>query len=360
MTSRLPENCLLLYADLMQKMALHAPASGGAFVSKIIKGKTYWYHQTDTAAGRKQAYMGLESADLLAEIAERKGAMARHRELLAERRRLVAMLGVAGAHLEKGRVAKIIGKLSDAGLFNAGGVMVGSFAFACYGNMLGVKTASALSRTEDIDFSLARTIAVAFNRNMRDVLLDAEPELRTPIQINPRIIPFEMVTPDGFKVEFLTTKRAASDNAPVNIERFNVHAQPLEFMDYLLDEAQSAVVLNGAGILVTVPDPARFALHKLAVSQLRPIGLQAKIRKDIAQASVLLDILSQDNPGALILAMDAVFKRDDALPHYVCNGIARLDRSLREKVTEAYGRDIPVVTFDTKTGRYATHSKGSF
>lgn len=304
--------------------------------------------------------MGLESAELLAEIAERKGTMAHHSELLAERRRLVAMLAVAGAHLEKGRVAKIIGKLSDAGLFNAGGVMVGSFAFACYGNMLGVKTSSAISRTEDIDFSLARTIAVAFNRKMREVLLDAEPELLTPIQINPRIIPFEMATPDGFKVEFLTTKGAASDNSPVNIERFNVYAQPLEFMDYLLAGAQSAVVLYGAGIFVTVPDPARFALHKLAVSQLRPIGMQARIRRDIAQASVLLDILSQDNPGALIFALDAVFKRDDALPHFVRNGIARLKHSLREKLIEAYGRGIPVVTLDTKTGRYVTHSKGHF
>jgi hypothetical protein len=352
MFTRYPEICLALYADLMQKVALHVPVSGGAFVSKSIKGKTYWYHQTDTAAGRKQAYLGQASADLLAEIAKRKGEMVRHRELLAERRRLVAMLGVAGAHLEKGRVAKIIGKLSDAGLFNAGGVMVGSFAFACYGNMLGVKTSSALNRTEDIDFSVARTIDVAFNRNMREVLLDAEPGLRTPIQINPRIIPFEMVTPDGFKVEFLTTKTFAADDTPVNIERFNVYAQPLEFMDYLLADVQMAIVLNGAGIAVSVPNPARFAMHKLAVSQLRPIGMQAKIHKDIAQASALLNILSQDNPGALILAMDGVFERDDALPHFVCNGIARLDRSLREMLTEAYGRDIPEVTFDTKTGRY--------
>jgi hypothetical protein len=123
-------------------------------------------------------------------------------------------------------------------------------------------------------------------------------------------------------------------------------------MDYLLANAQRAVVLNGAGILVTVPDPARFAMHKLAVSQLRPSGMQAKINKDIAQASVLISILSQDNPGALIFALDSVFERDDALPHYVCKGIARLEQSLREKLIEAYGRDIPSVRLDTKTGRY--------
>ncbi len=354
MFSRLPENCSLLYADLMQKAALHAPATSGAFVSKTIKGKRYWYHQTDTVAGRKQAYLGQETEILLADIAARKQELLRQNELLVERRRLVAMLGAAGAHLEKGRVTKIIGKLSDAGLFGAGGVMVGSFAFACYGNMLGVKTSGALSRTEDIDFSVERTVDIAFNRNMKAVLQDADPELREPVQINPRIIPFEMVAPDGFKVEFLTSKLAVTEDAPVHIERFNVYAQPLDFMDYLLADAQSAVVLNGAGIAVSVPDPARFALHKLAVSQLRPVGLQAKIQKDIAQASTLLDILTQDNPGVLLLAMESVYRRNDALPHYVNSGFARIAPDLLDKVIEAFGRELPKVTLDARSGRFVT------
>lgn len=108
MISRLPDNCATLYADLMQEVALYAPATQGAFVSKTIKGSRYWYHQTDSAAGRKQIYLGQKSDALLAEIASRKVNIAAHRELLSERRRLVAMLGVAGAHLEKGRAAKII------------------------------------------------------------------------------------------------------------------------------------------------------------------------------------------------------------------------------------------------------------
>ncbi len=352
MIPRLPDSCSALYADLMQKVALRAPASQGSFVSKTIKGVRYWYHQTDTAAGRKQAYLGQESEALLAKITLQKEAIAQHRELLVERKRLVAMLGVAGAHLEKGRAAKIIEKLSDAGLFTAGGVMVGSFAFACYGNMLGVKLSGELVRTEDIDFSVARTVDVAFSRNMKAVLQNVDLRLREPITINPRIIPFEMVAPDGFKVEFLTTKSAVTDNVPVLIERFNVYAQPLDFMDYLLTDAQNAILLYGAGVEVVVPHPAYFALHKLAISQLRPIGLQAKTRKDIDQASVLLNVLVQDNPGALMLAMEALFKRDDALPHYVCNGIARLEKTLHANVIDAYGRALPKITFDTKAGRF--------
>jgi len=356
MLLRLPDNCAVLYADLLQKVALHPSASRGAFVSKVIKGSRYWYRQTDTVSGRKQAYLGQESEALLAEIAARKIVIAEHRELLIARRRLVAMLGVAGAHLEKGRAAKIIEKLSDAGLFNAGSVMVGSFAFACYGNMLGIKISSELSRTEDIDFSVARTIDVAFSRDIKAVLLSAEPQLRDSVQINPSIIPFEMVTPDGFKVEFLTTKLAASDDVPVFIDRFNVYAQPLDFMDYLLEDTQIAVVLNGAGMSVTVPNPARFALHKLAVSQLRPIGLQTKIQKDINQATVLLDILVQDNPGALMLAMEEIFKRDDALPYFMNKGMARLEKVLQTKVIEAFGRALPVIKLNSRTGQFVTYN----
>jgi hypothetical protein len=349
MISRLPDNCATLYADLMQKVVLDAPSTQGAFVSKTIKGSRYWYHQTDTVAGRKQTYLGQETEALLAEIASRKVAIAEHRELLAERRRLVAMLSVAGAHLEKGRAAKIIEKLSDASLFSTGGVMVGSFAFSCYGNMLGVKMPGHLSRTEDVDFSVARTVDVAFNRNMREVLLDAEPQLRGATQINPRIIPFEMVTPDGFKVEFLTTKQSVTDDVPVLIERFDIYAQPLDFMDYLLADAQIAVLVNGAGILVAVPHPARFALHKLAISQLRPIGLQTKARKDVSQAIMLLTVLVQDNPGTLMLAMEALYQRHDALAHFVNKAIARLDEDLQNKLIEAFGKALPVIKLDTRT-----------
>lgn len=354
MISRLPDNCSTLYADLMQKVTLLPHSTQGAFVSKSIKGSRYWYHQTDTAAGRKQTYLGQESDELLAEIASRKAMIAEHRHLLTERRRLVAMLSVAGAHLEKGRAAKIIEKLSDANLFTTGGVMVGSFAFACYGNMLGVSMPGHLNRTEDIDFSVTRTVDVAFNRNMKEVLLEAEPRLREPIQINPRIIPFEMVTPDGFKVEFLTTKRSHTDDIPVLIDHFNVYAQPLDFMDYLLTDSQNTVVLNGAGILVTVPHPARYALHKLAISQLRPIGQQTKMRKDFDQAVMLFTILVQDNPGSLMLAMETLYQRNDALPHFVNKGIQRLEAALQNKLIDAFGRALPVIKLDTLTGQFIT------
>jgi hypothetical protein len=350
MIKRLPDNCLLLYADLLQKTidSRHVVLSGGAFVSKKIGGATYWYYQTKSKEGTKQKYLGKESDDLLSDIKQAKEARQSANAIIAERQRLIAMLGVGGAFLEKGRPTKILSCMADAGLFSSGGVLIGSFAYACYGNMLGVSTSGELSRTTDMDFSVERKVEVGISRPMLAEIIGADPSFSSLRQINPSVPPFDLVAQDGFKVEFLTTKEGAHDKTPVFIDRFSLHAQPLEFMDYLIEQPQPAVVLSGAGILVMVPDPARFALHKLAVSQLRPSAFQAKITKDIAQAKSVIEILLEDNPGALLLASDALKQRNDFLPTNVNKGIKRLPENTRIALGKVV--DIPDSEWGTKNG----------
>ncbi|MDQ3494800.1 MAG: GSU2403 family nucleotidyltransferase fold protein, partial [Pseudomonadota bacterium] len=61
---------------------------------------------------------------------------------------------------------------------------------------------------------------------------------------------------------------------------------------YLLQDVQQAAVLSGAGaVLVSVPHPARYALHKLIVAGERPASRIAKSNKDIQQAAALLAAL---------------------------------------------------------------------
>jgi hypothetical protein len=59
-------------------------------------------------------------------------------------------------------------------------------------------------------------------------------------------------------------------------------AQPLHFLEYLLEAPERAVTVSGDPILVNVP--ACFALHKLVVAAMRPAAFQAKAAKDRAQA----------------------------------------------------------------------------
>jgi hypothetical protein len=57
---------------------------------------------------------------------------------------------------------------------------------------------------------------------------------------------------------------------------------------------------------VTLPDPARFALHKLIVSTLRTPVLAAKADKDRRQAAVLIDALMEKFPDSLEVAAEHI------------------------------------------------------
>ncbi len=68
---RLPETVQTLYAELFEQ-AVHAQAdaagggSQGTFVSKTVKGGTYWYAQRMEGDRKRQHYLGRESPVLLA------------------------------------------------------------------------------------------------------------------------------------------------------------------------------------------------------------------------------------------------------------------------------------------------------
>jgi hypothetical protein len=49
-------------------------------------------------------------------------------------------------------------------------------------------------------------------------------------------------------------------------------------MEYLIENPLPAVILHGSGVLARVPQPARYAVHKLIVAQKRPINCEASQR----------------------------------------------------------------------------------
>lgn len=328
------------YSSLLQKAfdTRYALLSGLGFVSKTLSGKKYWYCQyTDIAGKRKQRYMGEETPELVARIQEMKRTQEVAEIVLDDRKRLVAMVVAGGGHFERGRAARIMEKLSDAGVFDGGGMLIGSYAFSCYGNMLGVSFEPEILRTEDMDVAYDRSIEIGFVRDIRQDVTEAEPGIREPKQINPWVPPYELVAPDGFKLEFLTTMENAADKAPTPVERFGINAQPLEFMDYLIDQPVPAVVLYGSGIPVQVPNPARYALHKLAIALRRPAHNPEKRRKDLAQAEALIEYFMEESPGELLLACDAALSRSDTFSVAVEMGMkASKNHELMLKLKQEY------------------------
>jgi hypothetical protein len=109
-----------------------------------------------------------------------------------------------------GAAARVLGALSDAGIFRLGGVLVGTYAYVILGNVLGRRWNRA-ARTQHIDI-------------------------------------------------------AARIQRPVSVA-------------------------------VAVPEPARLALHTLAIAEERPAAFQGKAAKDREQATALLDWLHEERPG---------------------------------------------------------------
>ncbi|WP_456739322.1 GSU2403 family nucleotidyltransferase fold protein [Bradyrhizobium sp. USDA 4471] len=58
----------------------------------------------------------------------------------------------------------------------------------------------------------------------------------------------------------------------------NTDAQPLRFLDFLIRDPEPTVILHGPGIYLHVPAPARYAVHKLIVSDGARKGLQSVTR----------------------------------------------------------------------------------
>jgi len=92
--------------------------------------------------------------------------------------------------------------------------------------------------------------------------------------------------------------------------------------------------VGGAGILVNVPDPARFAFHKLWISGRRPVSEQTKAAKDLRQAGAVLEVLLEDRPTDLPPAWEALARNASALKT-VRTAIRRLPPELQDNLKRA-------------------------
>jgi hypothetical protein len=296
---RLGETTLTVYAELLDQLrgAPLVPHSG-SFVSKEIGGTRYWYVQRKHEGKLRQIYLGVESPELLRIM--KRADTARESQALDERRRreLVSMLIGGGMAAESGAVASVLTTIADAGLFRAGAVLVGTQAFRCIANLLGVRSAEENLRSADGDLG-QRTISIALG----DMRVDLLEELR---KSDPRFAAVPELDPRHPSTSFKVRGRdlrvdvlipGSRDGArSVYLAHLNAAAQPLVGLAFLLEETTEAAVIGDAGILVSVPSPARFALHKLWVSQRRPVSETAKSRKDHRQAEQILEVLLADRP----------------------------------------------------------------
>ena len=331
---KLPLETQTLYAEFMEQLtALEARRSigrvPGCFVTKTVKGETYYYFQySDPGGKQRQTYVGKKSALLDKVVAryqhERKSLKEDSESIL----RLAALLRTGGALVTDTASARVIKSLAESGVFHLHGVLAGTQAFLVLGNLLGVRWKRGSLRTHDIDIAGDRRVDIAVPNVRAD-----PPKILESLKMG--FLPVPPLNPNdpstsfkvrgrSLRVDLLTPASTSRQKRPVFIQRFHAAAQPLRFLDFLIKDPVPGAVVDGGGILVNVPAPARFAFHKLITSQKRSLVMHDKVEKDLLQAAQILLVMSDERRGDLLLAWEDLRTRGKGWMQLVRAGLDRL------------------------------------
>jgi hypothetical protein len=309
----LPIAIQTIFADLVHRAwtgNLSALTSqGGSAYRREARGRLYWYWQPPTApdGNRPSAkYIGPDNDQTRAHLQELRD----HVENLRQRRDMVRALRAARLPVPDRMSGDIMAAMAEAGVFRLRATVIGSVAFQTYSGLLGYHLPASFSRTGDLDIAQFQSIAIAVEDKIEG---DLESVLKT---VDPRFsaVPYSM---DGrrtmryalrvggderFSVDVLSPMRGPDRAKIGSLPALQSDAQFLRYLDFLLYQETTSIALHGAGIPIRVPDPTRYALHKLIVSQIRRQDDQhsaAKSRKDLDQAHALISILAVQRPDDL-------------------------------------------------------------
>jgi len=270
----------------------------GGFSSKTVSGKTYWYYQRKSPDDKVvQIYIGPDNAATLELMAAHKkpdrNAGNDHLRRLSRAAIELGCPAMVTAH------ARILQRLTDHGFFHAGGVLIGTHAFLAYQNMFGVTWAHG-TLTMDLDFAHpGKNISIAVPNSFSMDAHEAIDSLRQGFIPNNARTTFIKADEPDLQLDFVTTQGRSGDE-PVLIKPLNIMMQPLRFMEFSMEDIMKGVLLTQQGpIVVNLPRPERYALHKLIIHGERSGDARLKARKDLDQAACLLAMLKESAPDDL-------------------------------------------------------------
>lgn len=340
----LPESTRLLYTQLLSQ-CLHGAAPSGrglSFVAKRIRGGKHWYLQVTVGSRKTQHYLGPDTDDIRKLIEDETALWQSAAPDRAARERLASMLVQGGAHAPSAIDARVLEVLERAGVFLAGGALVGSHAFAVYGNMLGVRWSSEATRTQDVDIAAEHHLVLGVPQadvDLRRAIIDSDLGFIEVPALDRRSPSTKFrIRGRELSVDILTPMRGPASGKPVHLASLNAYAEPVRFLDYLLEDGQPAAVVAKAGLLVNVPAPARYAFHKLVLAERRIPAFHTKSRKDIEQAEQLFPVLIRDRAGDLRSAWAAALEQPEKFGTQLRAGLGRLSDATRKALWEVVER----------------------
>lgn len=320
----IPLNIMTLYADLAQRLAVR-DVSPGSISTKTDKGKKYLYAVHKDGQTRVQRYIGpVESSAAQEEAARIRQAESEAKEL----RSTVAVLKQARIPSPALPLGRALETIANAGLFERGVVLVGTAAYQAYTCMVGHRLPSSALMTNDVDILVASLVSGGEPVDLETILRRADPTFRAHMSRDDHL-PKVFKAANGFQVDVLT-KYGRGRKSPLMVKDLNCAAEALTFMEYLAEESVEAVALYGTGVLVRVPPPIRYAVHKLLIAQERRGLTLAKKQKDLSQARDLLDIFMETDSGGLEDALEEARARGPSWKKNINASLKEIHRTVRQ------------------------------
>jgi hypothetical protein len=316
------------YHDLLGSLRDEAVAELRGTPTRRLRGeKAYWYDSYRVGAVVRHAYIGEDSAELRTRLAQFDALKAKREERRSNRSRLIRILRAEGFMSTDAQMASLLAALAGSGVFRLGGTVVGTVAFRLYEGELGLRMSfDDTAQTNDIDIAsferlslaLEDTVSEPLNKVLGDFAFDPVPSLEYDKTWKWRQTRSETL------VEFLTPS-FSEDEGLRPLAALGVHAQSLHYLNYLLAEPIKAAIPYRSGVLVQIPRPERFAIHKLIVSDRRRDGADSlKARKDRRQAAFLINALAEDRPEDLREAYKDALSRGPRWRERLAASIARI------------------------------------
>jgi hypothetical protein len=319
----IPLNFLTMYADLAQSFEF-VDGVAGSVTTRRIKGKSYLYVTTKDGGVRRQRSLG---------PADDPKAQAEARRIRAAAERARHMRTVVSTLKQKARipaptlaVGRVLEAVANAGLFKRGITLVGTAAYQTYPCVLGAYLTSAAFTTNDVDLSVVEFERGGNEEDIGAVLKRANPTFEPQWHAEDKL-PRVFMAADGLRVDMLT-RRGRGGESIVPVKGLGCAAIALSFQEFPAEDAIETVALYGPGVLVRVPQPVKFAVHKLIVAQRR--GNAAKKPKDLRQAEELIDVLLKTDEAALQGALDEARERGRAWRTAINASLRALGRDARK------------------------------
>jgi hypothetical protein len=290
-------------------------------------GTRFWVRRYSDAAGRRlETYLGkADEESTRAQVEALRHQIESVNSVISQ----VRLLARSGFVTVDRKAYGTLASLHNYGLFRAGALVIGSHAYGALLNALGVKDVAY--STEDVDIARRQALALPGVPPFLEMLRATGIEFFEVPRLDARTSYAEPGR-SRLSVDLLVPSR--DDSYPtIPVPELQAHAKGLPYLGYLLGASQEVPILSPHGaVLVRVPVPERYAVHKLIVSQLRD-KTSGKPEKDLRQAATLIEALAERFPGAVEDALAAVPK---GASRQIKHALLALKRHLPEAAETAW------------------------